>query len=47
MDCHYCGDEIPGDGTEDADWGGVCDYCEMYRAELDQEDADERDPWRE
>ena len=38
-ECCYCGDEIIGDGTEDADWGHICDYCEMYADELDPRDA--------
>lgn len=26
--CELCGDVIPGDGTEDADWRTVCEDCE-------------------
>jgi hypothetical protein len=35
--CVKCGEEIPGDGTEDADWNATCEYCEDH--------ADEDEYW--
>lgn len=41
--CRYCGEEIMGDGTEEADWAEVCAYCKDQGLDQEEED-DESDP---